>query len=127
MGSPRPRLIYRPSFHGLHSPYDFFRLEVSDTGLAVSGVTELPSRSDVTVTVATDGGHFPDPATFALAAEQAASRVNASVVTVETAHEPAAVAAAPARRVRSVEASRSNSRSMTCRRRKRGTRDWPGP
>ena len=63
-------------------------------------------RYDVTVTVARDGGHFPDPAEFAGAAEQAASSRNASVmsahtaeqiisvVTVQTADRPAAVAVA---------------------------------
>jgi hypothetical protein len=67
-------------------------------------MTELPSRYDVTVTVARDGGHLPGPAGFAVAAEQAASIRNASfvsahtaeqiisVVTVETADRPAAVA-----------------------------------
>ena len=60
----------------------------------------------VTATVDRDGGYLPDPAAFAVAAEQAAARRNASimsahtaeqiisVVTVETADRPAAVAVA---------------------------------
>ena len=72
----------------------------------VSGMNEPPNRYDVTVTVAREGGHLPDPAEFAVAAEQAASSRNASVmsahtaeqiisvVTVQTADRPAAVAVA---------------------------------
>ena len=79
---------------------------MSDTGLMVPGMTEPPSRYDVTVTVARDGGYLPDPAEFAVAAEQAASSRAASVVsahtaeqiisvvTVETADRSAAVAVA---------------------------------
>jgi hypothetical protein len=69
-------------------------------------MAEPPSRYDVTVTVARDGGSLPDPAAFAVAAEQAASSRNASivnahlaeqilsVVTVETADRSAAMAVA---------------------------------
>jgi hypothetical protein len=69
-------------------------------------MTESRSRYDVTVTVARDGGYLPDPAKFAMAAEQAASSravsvVSAhtaeqiiSVVTVETADRSSAVAVA---------------------------------
>ena len=58
------------------------------------------------MTVARDGGHLPDPAEFAVTAEKAASSWNASVmsahtagqiisiVTVQTADRPAAVALA---------------------------------
>ena len=65
-----------------------------------------PSRYDVTVRVAKDDGHPADPATFAAAANKAASSRNASVlrahtagqiismVTVEAAGRPAAVAVA---------------------------------
>ena len=72
----------------------------------VLGMNEPPSRYDVTVTVARDGGHLPDPAEFAVAAEKAASSRNASVmcahtaeqiisiVIVQTADRPAAVAVA---------------------------------
>ena len=79
---------------------------MSDTGLTVSGMNEPPNRYDVTVTVARDGGYLPDPAEFAVAAEQAASSRAASVVsahtaeqiisvvTVQTADRPAAVAVA---------------------------------
>ena len=79
---------------------------MSATGLMVSGMNEPPNRYDVTVTAARDGGHLPDPADFAMAAERAASSWNASVmsahtagqiisvVTVQTADRPAAVAVA---------------------------------
>jgi len=45
------------------------------------------SRYDVTIRVAKDDGHQPDPATFAVAASQAASRRNASIVSAHTAEE----------------------------------------
>jgi hypothetical protein len=53
----------------------------------VPDMTELPSRYDVTVTIARDGGHLPGPAEFALAAGQAALSRNASVVTAHTAEQ----------------------------------------
>ncbi len=46
-----------------------------------------PRRYEVTVRVATDDGHPPDPATFAVAASKAASSRNASVVGAHTAAE----------------------------------------
>ena len=60
---------------------------MSDTGLIVPGMTEPPGRYDVTVTVARDGGSFPDPAEFAVAAEQAASSRAATVVSAHTAEQ----------------------------------------
>ena len=36
--------------------------EMSDTGLTVPDMTELPRRYDVTITVDRDGGDHPDPA-----------------------------------------------------------------
>jgi hypothetical protein len=71
-------------------------------------MTGPPRRYDVTVTVTRDGGYFSDRAEFAVAAEQAASGRNASimsahtaeqiisVVTVETVDRPSAVAVAMA-------------------------------
>ena len=53
----------------------------------VPGMDKPPSRYDVTVRVAKDDGHFPDPATFAAAASAAASRRSASVVSAHTAEE----------------------------------------
>jgi hypothetical protein len=50
----------------------------------VSGMTGPPGSYDVTVTVATDGGCAPDPSGFAVAARQAASRRNATVMTAHT-------------------------------------------
>ena len=79
---------------------------MSDTGLTVPGMTELPHRYDVTITVDRDCGDHPDLAEFAVAAEQAASARAASIVsahtasqivskvTVLTADQPAAVAVA---------------------------------
>jgi hypothetical protein len=57
---------------------------MSDTGLTVPGMYEPPIRYNVTVTVARDGGYLPDPAEFAVAAEQAASSRAASVVSAHT-------------------------------------------
>ena len=53
----------------------------------VPGMNEPPGRYDVTVTVARDGGYLPDPAEFAVAAEQAASSRAASVVSAHTAEQ----------------------------------------
>ena len=50
----------------------------------VSGMTEPPIRYDVTVTAARDGGYGPDPSRFAIAAGQAASSRNASVMSAHT-------------------------------------------
>ncbi len=47
-------------------------------------MTEPPSRYDVTVTVATDGGCGPDPSGFAVAARQAAASRNATVMSAHT-------------------------------------------
>jgi hypothetical protein len=44
-----------------------------------------PGRHDVIIRIARDGGQLPDPATFAVTADQAASRRSASIVTVHTA------------------------------------------
>jgi len=46
---------------------------------------ELPGRYDVIIKLASDGGQLPDAVAFAAAAEQAASRRSASIVTVHTA------------------------------------------
>ena len=48
-------------------------------------MTEPPRRYDVTVTVDQDGGHHPNPADFAEAAQQAASARAASFVSAHTA------------------------------------------
>ena len=60
---------------------------MSDTGLTVPDMTELPRRYDVTVTVDRDGGHPPNPADFAVAAERAASVRAASIVSAHTASQ----------------------------------------
>jgi hypothetical protein len=46
---------------------------------------ELPGRHDVIIRVGGDGGQLPDAVAFAAAADQAASRRSASIVTVNTA------------------------------------------
>jgi hypothetical protein len=74
----------------------------------VPGMDKPPSRYGITVRVAKDHCYQPDPATFAVAASQAASSRNASVVSAHTAEEvicvvcavapdrPSAVVVAPA-------------------------------
>ena len=60
---------------------------MTDTGLTVPGMTELPRRYNVTVTVDRDDGHHPNPAEFAAAAERAASARAASIVSAHTASQ----------------------------------------
>ena len=60
---------------------------MSDTGLTVPGMTEPPRRYDITITVDRDGGHFPNPAEFAVSARQAASSRAASIVSAHTASQ----------------------------------------
>ena len=50
-------------------------------------MTHLPRRYDVTITVDRDGDHHPNPAEFAVAAEQAASARAASIVSAHTASQ----------------------------------------
>ena len=58
---------------------------MSDTGLMVPIVHEPPGRYDVIIRVARDGGQLHDPVTFAVAADQAASRRSASIISVHMA------------------------------------------
>ncbi len=59
---------------------------MSDTEFMVPGMYEPPSRYNVIVTVARDdGGRLPDPVTFAVAADEAAWRRSASIVSTHTA------------------------------------------
>ena len=58
---------------------------MSDTGLAVPGMTEPPRRYDITITADSDGGHLPDPAEFAVIAQQAESARGAAIVSAHTA------------------------------------------
>ncbi len=60
---------------------------MSLTSLTVPGMYETLSRYNVTVRVATTDGRQPDPAAFAVAASQAASGKNTTVVTAHTARE----------------------------------------
>ena len=60
---------------------------MSCTTLMVPGMDEPPSRYEVTVRVAKDDDQPADPATFAVAANKAASIRNASVVSAHTAEE----------------------------------------
>ena len=60
---------------------------MSDTGLTVPYMTELPRRYDVTITVNRDGGGLADPAEFAVAAERAASARAVSIVSAHTASQ----------------------------------------
>ena len=60
---------------------------MSDIGLMVPGMHELPSRYNVTITVAREGGRLPDPVSFAAAADRAAWRRSASIISAHTAHQ----------------------------------------
>ena len=57
---------------------------MSETGRTVPDMDEPLSRYDVTVTVAYGGSH-PDPAAFAAAADQAAWRRSASIISAHLA------------------------------------------
>jgi hypothetical protein len=58
---------------------------MSETGLTVPCMTELPRRYDITITVDRDDGGSLDPAEFAVVAERAASARAASIVSAHTA------------------------------------------
>ena len=60
---------------------------MSDIGLMVPGMYESPSRYNVTITVAREDGQLPDPVSFAVAADRAAWRRSASIVTAHTADQ----------------------------------------
>ena len=60
---------------------------MSETGLTVPGMAELPRSYDVTVTVDSGGDRPRSPAEFAVAAERAASARAASVVSAHTADQ----------------------------------------
>jgi len=60
---------------------------MSHITLTVPGMNKPPGRYDVTVRLARDDGHPAGPAAFAAAASEAASGVNASVVSAHTAEE----------------------------------------
>jgi hypothetical protein len=55
--------------------------------IQVPGMTEPPGRYDVAITVDRDGGHLPNPAEFAVAAQQAASARAASIVSAHPASQ----------------------------------------
>ena len=48
---------------------------------------EPPGRYDIIIRIARDNGQLPDPARYAAAADQAASRRSASIVSVHTADQ----------------------------------------
>jgi hypothetical protein len=59
--------------------------EMSAIGFIVPGMYEPPSRYNVTVTVSRDqDGQLPDPVLFAVAADEAAWRKSASIVSAHT-------------------------------------------
>ncbi len=58
---------------------------MSDIGLMVPDMYEPPRRYNVTITVARDDGQLPDLVSFAVAADQAAWRRSASIVSAHTA------------------------------------------
>ena len=55
-----------------------------------------PRRHDITIRVATEAGGHLDPAAFAVAASQAASARNASILSAHTAEEIICVVSVPA-------------------------------
>lgn len=69
---------------------------MSHTTLTVPGMDELPRRHDITIRVAKEAGHHPDPAAFAVAASRAAAGRNASIVSAHTAEEIICVVSVPA-------------------------------
>lgn len=58
---------------------------MSEVGLTVPDMREPLSRYDVSVTIARDGGSRLDPAAFTVAAEQAAWRRSASIISAHLA------------------------------------------
>jgi hypothetical protein len=58
---------------------------MSKTGRTVLDMHESLSRYDVTVTVGCEGGSLPDPAAFAAAADQAARRRSATIISAHLA------------------------------------------
>src|ERR1700748_1911391 len=58
---------------------------MSETGHAVPNMNEPLSRYNITVTARCDGGYPPDPAAFAAAADQAAWRRSASIISAHLA------------------------------------------
>jgi hypothetical protein len=61
--------------------------EMPHITLTVPCMNKPPSRNDVTVRVAKEDGHPPNPAAFAAAASQAASSRNVSIISAHTAEE----------------------------------------
>ena len=70
--------------------------EMSHTALTVPFMNEPPRRHDVTIRVAKEAGHLTDPAAFATAANRAAARRNASIISAHTAEEIICVVSVPA-------------------------------
>jgi hypothetical protein len=62
---------------------------MSGTGLTVPGMTEPPYRYDITITVDRDVDRLPNPAKFAVTAQQAASARGAAIVSAQPGRSPA--------------------------------------
>jgi hypothetical protein len=60
---------------------------MSDARITVPCMTDLLRRYDVTITVDKEGGDYPNPAEFAMAAERAASARATSIMSVHTASQ----------------------------------------
>jgi len=60
---------------------------MSYIGLIVPGMYEPPSRYNITITIARKGDWLPDPVSFAAAADRAAWRRSASIVSAYTADQ----------------------------------------
>jgi len=61
------------------------RKRTAMSGVLVPGMTGPSLRYDITITVDRDSGHLPNPAEFAVTAQQAASARGAAIVSAHTA------------------------------------------
>ena len=83
---PAPRVPGIVLCSALHSGLrEHASAEMSETGRTVLDMHESLSRYDVTVTVGYEGGSSPDPAAFAAAADQAARRRSATIISAHLA------------------------------------------
>src|SRR5947209_13888280 len=68
---------------------------MSYTALTVPGMDEPPRRHSITIRIATEARHQPNPAEFAVTASRAAAARNASIVSAHTAEEIICVVTVP--------------------------------
>ena len=68
---------------------------MSYTALTVPDMTEPPRCHGITIRIAAEAGHQPDPAVFAVAASRAAAAGDAGIVGAHTAEEIVCVVSVP--------------------------------